>query len=167
MIVMGIDPGTAITGFGIVDNTGNKLKAIYYGSIFTEAKTPLSKRLNTIYESITRIIEAYNPEEIAIESLFFNNNAKTALSVGHARGVSMLACIRSGIEIAEYTPLQVKMALTGYGRADKKQMTSMVRMLLNLNEDPKPDDTADALAIAICHINSRKLGNNLLNGDLK
>ena len=161
MIVLGIDPGTAITGFGVVQGVGSKLKAIKYGSILTPAGIPLQERISMIYDELLQIISEYKPQEAAIESLFFNDNAKTALSVGHARGVSMLACVKSGVVIAEYTPLQVKMALTGYGRADKKQMIYMTKMLLNMEKDPKPDDTADALAIAICHLNSRNM--NMLN----
>lgn len=164
MLALGIDPGTAITGYGLVNNEGNRLKAIKYGSIFTESKLPLYDRLNIIFNQLTKIIEEYKPEVAAIESLFFNNNAKTALSVGHARGVALLACVKSGIQVVEYTPLQVKLAVSGYGRADKKQMISMVKMLLCLEEAPKPDDTADALAIAICHINSYKLTNKMKYG---
>ena len=172
VLALGIDPGTAITGYGLVNNEGNRLKAIKYGSIFTEAKLPLYDRLNIIFDQLTDIIEEYRPEVASIESLFFNNNAKTALSVGHARGVALLACVRGGIEIVEYTPLQVKLAVSGYGRADKKQMIAIIvcfmvlslKMLLCLEEAPKPDDTADALAIAICHLNSYKLTNKMKYG---
>ena len=164
VLALGIDPGTAITGYGLVNNEGNRLKAIKYGSIFTEAKLPLYDRLNIIFDQLTDIIEEYRPEVASIESLVVNKNAKTALSVGHARGVALLACVRGGIEIVEYTPLQVKLAVSGYGRADKKQMIAMVKMLLCLEEAPKPDDTADALAIAICHLNSYKLTNKMKYG---
>ncbi len=154
MRILGIDPGYALMGFGVLDRNGNKLKIVDYGSISTEAGTPLPNRLKYIYSTLMDVIEEYRPEVAAIEELFYNNNAKTVINVGQARGVAILACVNSGLEIAEYTPLQIKQALTGYGRADKKQVQEMVKVLLNLKAVPKPDDTADAIAVAICHANS-------------
>lgn len=160
MLVLGIDPGTAITGYGLVEALGNKLKVVDYGCVRTPANSPLEYRLQTIYAALVNLICQYNPAHLAIEELFFNKNVRTALSVGHARGVIILAAANAGLEVFEYTPLQVKQAVVGYGRADKAQIQFMVRTLLCLSETPKPDDVADALAIAICHthfFNSRKL----------
>ncbi len=160
MLVLGIDPGTAITGYGLVEALGNKLKVVDYGCVRTPANTPLEYRLQTIYAALVNLISQYNPDHLAIEELFFNKNVRTALSVGHARGVIILAAANAGLEVFEYTPLQVKQAVVGYGRADKAQVQFMVKTLLCLSETPKPDDVADALAIAICHThfyNSRKL----------
>lgn len=151
MRIMGIDPGIAILGFGILDYSGNKFTTIHYGAVTTSSKTPLPERLQIIYDSIGDLIDEYKPDSVALEELFFNQNAKTALTVGHARGVAVLQAQKKGLDIYEYTPLQVKQAVVGYGRADKKQIQAMVKILLNLREVPKPDDTADALAIAICH----------------
>ena len=151
MIILGIDPGTAITGYGIVQKIGNKFTDIDYNAIRTESNLSLATRLDIIYSSTMEIIEKYQPEQLAIEELFFNKNAKTALAVGHARGVILLAAARCGIEIHHYTPLQVKQAVVGYGRAEKEQVQYMVKTILNLPQIPKPDDVADALAIAICH----------------
>lgn len=151
MRIIGIDPGYAILGYGIIEMTGNKFSVIEYGAITTDAKMEMPERLKHIYASLMEVIARHNPETASIEELFFNNNAKTALMVGQARGVAILACINSGLEIGEYTPLQIKQALVGYGRAEKKQIQSMVKTILNLEQVPKPDDTADALAAAICH----------------
>jgi crossover junction endodeoxyribonuclease RuvC len=151
MIILGIDPGTATTGYGLVKKEGQKYQMLKYGCVLTPAKTPLHDRLETIFEEISAIIGEHGPQQIAVEELFFNSNTTTAMSVGQARGVILLAAKKKGLEIFEYTPLEVKMALTGYGRADKKQMQQMVKTLLCLPEIPKPDDAADALAIAICH----------------
>lgn len=151
MRILGIDPGYAIMGYGIVDYKGSKFTPIEYGSITTKAHTPNEERLMFLYDELTRIIKEYEPEEASIEELFYNTNATTAIMVGEARGMALLACAKAGIKIAEYTPLQIKSALTGYGRADKKQVQAMVKMILNLDKVPKPDDTADALAAAICH----------------
>lgn len=160
MRILGIDPGTAITGFGLVDQVGNRLTPIEYGVIRTPAKMDLAERLTIIYAEIGKLITEYRPEQIAIEQLFFNKNVTTALSVGHARGVVLLSAALHQLIIAEYTPLQVKMAVVGYGGAEKRQVQEMVRVLLCLNGIPKPDDAADALAIAICHAHSRG-GRNL------
>jgi len=151
MIIIGIDPGTATTGFGVIEKNGQKIRVIDYGCILTPAKTPLHDRLDTIYDGLSEIVEKYQPDHLAVEELFFTNNAKTAIAVGQARGVILLAGKKSGLSVFEYTPLEVKMALTGYGRADKKQIQQMVKAILSLDEIPKPDDAADALAIAICH----------------
>lgn len=151
MRILGIDPGYAIMGYGVLDYKGNKFTPIKYGSITTEAHTPNEERLMILYDELTKIIEEYQPDECAIEELFYNTNATTAIMVGEARGMALLACAKSGIKIAEYTPLEIKSALTGYGKADKKQVQTMVKMILGLSEVPKPDDTADAVAAAICH----------------
>ncbi len=157
MRTLGIDPGTATTGFAIVDEHNKKFQLVEYGCIKTSPKNPSHDRLNTISEQMQIIIEKYNPDVMAVEQLFFTTNEKTAIKVGEARGVILLSAARNGIKLAEYTPLQVKQALTGYGKADKKQIQYMVKNLLGLKEVPKPDDAADAIAIAICHINSYRL----------
>ncbi len=166
MIILGIDPGIAICGTGVIEKNGNKYKAIYYDSIITKAHTPLEDRIEIIYNGIVELIDKYKPDAISVEELFFNNNAKTAFAVGQARGVVMLAGKQKNVPFYEYTPLQVKQALTGYGRADKKQIQQMVKSFLGLSEVPKPDDTADALAIAICHGNSVRFNSiqNILRG---
>ena len=151
MRIIGIDPGYAIMGYGIVEYKGSKFTPIAYGSITTEAHTPNEERLMTLYDELSAIIDEYKPEEASIEELFYNTNATTAIMVGEARGTALLSCAKAGIKISEYTPLQIKSALTGYGRADKKQVQAMVKMILGLSEVPKPDDAADALALAICH----------------
>lgn len=151
MRILGIDPGYAIMGYGILDYRGNKFTPVAYGSILTEAHTPNEERLMKLYDELTGIIAEYQPDEASIEELFYNTNATTAIMVGEARGMALLACAKAGIKINEYTPLQIKSSLTGYGRADKKQVQTMVKMILGLAEVPKPDDTADALAAAICH----------------
>ena len=151
MRILGIDPGFAITGYSIIDYQGNKFKLIDSGAVTTKAGTSFPLRLTKIYDDLTSIINEYKPDAISVEELFFNNNAKTALTVGQARGVIILCAEQKGVEAFEYTPLQVKQAVTGYGRADKKQVITMVTKFLGLAEAPKPDDTADALAIAICH----------------
>ena len=146
-------------GFGLVEENGSGLKGLAFGCIRTSSKAPVADRLNTLHCELAKLIKKHGPDCVAIEKLFFGANAKTAISVGQARGVVILAAAQKGVPIAEYTPLQVKMAATGYGRADKKQMQQMVKILLNLNEIPKPDDAADALAIAICHLHSYKMEN--------
>lgn len=155
MRIIGIDPGYAIMGYGILDYNGNKFKTVTYGSIETPAGIPMPQRLNMIYTELDRILAEYQPEEASIEELFFNSNTTTAISVGEARGVALLACERHGVRISEYTPLQIKQSLVGFGRAEKKQVQTMVKLILNLKEVPKPDDTADAVAAAICHAHSR------------
>ena len=151
MIILGIDPGYAIVGWGVLDYNGVKFKTIAYGAINTTADMKFSSRLEHIYDTISHIIAKYNPDCVAIEKLFFQNNQKTAIDVGQARGVILLSAQKARLEINEYTPLQVKQSVVGYGRAEKRQVMEMTRAILNLKEVPKPDDTADALAIAICH----------------
>ncbi|HHY08804.1 MAG TPA: crossover junction endodeoxyribonuclease RuvC [Corynebacteriales bacterium] len=160
MIILGIDPGTAITGYGVVRRENhNQFTVLGYGAIRTPAKQRADHRLKTIYAEIRKLIIEFEPDCMAIEQLFFNKNANSALAVGQARGVAILAGSHSGLEITEYTPLQVKMAVTGYGKASKDQVGYMVRVLLGLSEVPRPDDAADALAICLCHgYNSRKWG---------
>lgn len=154
MIILGIDPGTAICGYGVVEQQGNRFRMLEYGAIRSSSTEEPAARLQTIFLGLNRIIEQYRPGQMAVEELFFNKNVRTALVVGQARGVIMLAGQLQGIPIFEYTPLQVKQAVVGYGRAEKQQVQYMVKAILNLNEIPKPDDAADALAIAICHGNS-------------
>jgi crossover junction endodeoxyribonuclease RuvC len=154
MRILGIDPGYAILGYGIIDVKGNKFSVVDYGSILTDASMDMPARLQVLYNGLTELIEKYKPQEASVEELFFNNNAKTAILVGEARGVAVLACANGNLNIGEYTPLQIKQALVGYGRADKKQVQYMVKTMLNLATVPKPDDTADALAAAICHAHS-------------
>lgn len=156
MIILGIDPGTAICGYGVVEKENYNFKLLDYGAVNTPAGMALEDRLVRIYDGITALIKKYHPEEMAVEELFFNNNAKTALSVGHARGVVLLAGAHQHIPVYEYTPLQVKQNVVGYGRADKGQVQYMVKTVLNMREIPKPDDAADALAIAICHGQTNK-----------
>lgn len=151
MIILGIDPGIAIVGWGVLEYSGSKFKVIDFGSIQTPSTMSTEDRLCAIYDSLKQIIQKYKPEEMAIEELFWNTNQKTGIRVSEARGVILMCARRMGLQIAEYTPLQVKQAVVGYGRAEKKQVITMVTMLLNLAKPPKPDDTADALAIAICH----------------
>lgn len=156
MIILGVDPGTAITGYGIIKVLGNRFEVVDYSSIQTSSKEPLENRLKIIYNEMNYLIKTYQPDEIAIEELFFNKNTRTALAVGHARGVILLSSAMANIAISEYTPLQVKQSVVGYGRAEKSQVQYMVKTLLNLPKIPKPDDVADALAIAICHAHSYK-----------
>ena len=151
MKILGIDPGYAILGYGVIEKTGNRFRVCSYGAITTDAGMEITDRLQHLYDSLREIIEEEKPDVASIEQLFFNTNAKTAIMVGQARGVAVLACVKGGLEVAEYTPLQIKQALVGYGRADKKQVQAMVKAILNLEKVPKPDDTADALAAAICH----------------
>ena len=153
---MGVDPGIAIVGYGFVELFGNSYKVLDYGAITTKAKIPLPDRLDLIYQEMNDLINQYKPEDIAFEELFFNKNVKTVITVAQARGVEVLAAKKSGANLYEYTPLQVKQALVGYGRATKSQIQDMVKIILNLNKVPKPDDVADALAVAITHGSSIK-----------
>ena len=154
MVILGIDPGYAIVGYGLIEYVGNRFRVFDYGSIQTKAGMPTNERLKIIYDSMTELIARHKPDAMAVEELFFNTNSKTAIVVAEARGIILLSAINAGIDIAEYTPLQVKQAVTGYGRADKNQVQQMTKALLGLDKVPKPDDTADALAIAICHAHS-------------
>ena len=156
LIILGIDPGYAIVGYGVIEYKNNHFKVLDFGAITTQAHTDFNDRLYHIYSGLTNLVEIYKPDAMAIEELFFNNNAKTALTVGQARGVIILAAVQKKVPIFEYTPLQVKQALTGYGRASKGQIQQMMKSMLGLNEIPKPDDVADALAIAVCHGNSMR-----------
>ena len=151
MIILGIDPGYAILGWGVIEKTGNHFRAIDYGAVTTDKDMEMPDRLEALYNGLREIIEEYRPEEASIEKLLFNTNTTTAINVGQARGVAILACVKGGLKVGEYTPLEIKQALVGYGRADKQQVQFMVKTMLNLPEVPKPDDTADALAAAICH----------------
>lgn len=150
MIILGIDPGLARTGFGLIEVKEKSLKAIDYGCIVTGLKTRRPDRLKKIYQAIKKIIKKNKPELIVVEELFFAQNAKTAIKVGEARGAIILACAETKVQLLEMTPLQMKIYLTAYGRASKKQIQEMVKLRLKLKEVPKPDDTADALALAIC-----------------
>lgn len=151
MRILGIDPGYAIVGYGVLDFAAAKFTPVDYGAVTTPAHTQMERRLADIYEGVSEIISRHKPDCMAIEKLFFTNNQKTAIAVAQARGVVILAAALAGVEVFEYTPLQVKQAVVGYGRAEKSQVIEMTRVLLKLREAPKPDDTADALAIAICH----------------
>lgn len=151
MRILGIDPGTAICGWSVLDYIGNKFALVDYGVVRTPAGQELEKRLLTIYEELKALMERYNPDAMAVEELFFNTNATTALSVGQARGVVLLLGAMSGLEVASYTPLQVKQSVVGYGRAEKRQVQEMVKIILNMVKIPTPDDAADAIAVAICH----------------
>jgi crossover junction endodeoxyribonuclease RuvC len=150
-------------GFGFIDKIGHRLVPVQYGSIETEAGTPTEVRLRQIYEASCTLLDRYRPDTIAVEKLFFNKNVTNAFSVGQARGVLLLAAAQRGLPVSEYTPMQVKQAVAGYGAAEKKQVQEMVRLMLKLQKAPKPDDVADALAVAICHAHSSAL-NDRLNG---
>ncbi len=151
MRIFGIDPGYAIVGWGLLSYERGRFIPVDFGAITTEAGTPFSKRLQTIYTELSSLLITHQPEAMAIEKLYFQNNQKTAIEVAEARGVILLAAQNAGVDIYEYTPLQVKSAVTGFGQAQKPQVMEMTRRLLRLPQVPKPDDTADALAIAICH----------------
>lgn len=170
MRTLGIDPGTAIMGYGLVDggvaisgagNVGgglpgsDELQLVEYGALRTPAHAPMSERLPMLYTGLMELLNEHKPDTMAIEELFFNKNTRTALTVGQARGVAILAAAHAGVAIAEYTPLQVKQAVVGYGRATKEQVQSMVKIILHMDHIPQPDDAADALAVAICHLHSR------------
>ena len=157
MRVLGIDPGTAITGYGLVQEENGQAVALAYGTITTPSDLALPDRLKLLQRDLAAIVEQHQPDQSAVEQLFFNKNVRTALAVGHARGVVLLTLAQANVPIYEYTPLQVKLAVTGSGRADKKQVQQMVALLLSLSKTPKPDDVADALAIAICHLHSARL----------
>ena len=156
MIIFGIDPGFATTGYGVIEKIGNKYKVLDYGVITTKAGIDFATRLDIMYKEIVNKFNEYSPDCVAMEELFFCKNITTGINVAHSRGVLLLAIAQSGKPFFEYTPLQVKQAITGYGKADKKQMQKMVQVLLNLDSIPKPDDAADALAIALCCGNSER-----------
>jgi crossover junction endodeoxyribonuclease RuvC len=163
VLVLGIDPGTAITGFGLVHETDAGLELVGCGAINTPSDQPLPERLQMIYQGLTEVIREHQPDTAAVEELFFSRNVRTALSVGHARGVTLLALADAGLLIYEYKPLQIKQAVAGYGGADKRQVQEMVRMLLNLDHIPQPDDAADAVAVAVCHIHSARMTELIAN----
>ena len=156
MIILGVDPGTAITGYGIVAERRRRFGDVDYGAITTPADWPMPRRLQHIYRELTALIAKHQPTDAVVEKLFFSKNVRTALSVGQARGVALLAAAQAGLTIHEYTPLQIKQAVVGYGRAEKMQIQQMVKMLLQLDSIPQPDDAADALAVAICHAHSAR-----------
>jgi crossover junction endodeoxyribonuclease RuvC len=149
--IIGIDPGYAIVGYGILDYAGNRFRTIDYGAVTTESGMDFERRLAYIYDELAEILVKYRPDYMAVEKLFFTTNQKTAIDVAQARGVIQLCAVKHGVSLHEYTPLQVKSAVTGYGKADKNQVQQMTKTMLKLEAVPKPDDTADALAIAICH----------------
>jgi len=151
MRILGIDPGYAIMGYGIIEKKGSRIFPIAYGSLETDKDLPMPQRLKHLYAGLMDAIAEYQPEEASIEELYFQNNAKTAIFVGEARGIAVLACVNSGLRIFEYTPMQIKTSVTGYGKADKRQVQEMVKTILGFEEIIKPDDTSDALAAAICH----------------
>ncbi|HHX23144.1 MAG: crossover junction endodeoxyribonuclease RuvC [Tepidanaerobacteraceae bacterium] len=159
MLIMGIDPGIAISGYGVIAGKANDCSVIDYGVIRTASELEMPRRLKIIHQSYVELIKEYKPDVVAIEELFFNKNAKTIISVGQARGAAILAAALSNIEVFEYTPLQVKQSVVGYGRADKLQIQQMIKIIFNLDKLPKPDDAADALAVALCHMSSYKLEN--------
>lgn len=159
IIILGVDPGLANTGYGVISTTKGKLKIVDYGCIITKSNKNFYERLKLISNSINNIIKKFKPHHIAIEEIFFYKNVKTALKVGQAKGAIILTCQNYNIPMSEFTPLQVKQALTGYGRADKRQIQLMVKILLHLKTIPKPDDAADALAVAICCAHSTKTRN--------
>jgi len=156
MLILGIDPGLAISGYGMIKYSGNKFEVIEYGAVLTDSCEVFPKRLKYIYDSYNSIIDMYKPEAIAIEELFYNKNTKTAMAIAQARGVHILAAVNKNVPLYEYTPLQIKQGIVGYGRAEKRQVQEMVRVILKLKEIPKPDDAADGLAAAICHAHSLK-----------
>lgn len=155
MRILGLDPGLAIVGWGVIDVDRGRFRPVAYGSITTPAHTDVGLRLQMIYGDMKQIIAKYAPEEAAIEELFFTNNRTTGIAVAEARGILLLSLAQHAVPVFEYTPMQVKQAVVGYGKAEKKQVISMVTALLSLKEPPKPDDTADAVAIALCHGQSR------------
>ncbi len=159
MLIMGIDPGIAISGYGFLKKNDIDIEVLEYGVLTTDAKDTVPERLKHIFKGYTELMTRYKPSAVAIEELFFNKNAKTIINVGQARGIAILAAALLDIDVFEYTPLQVKQSVVGYGRADKIQVQDMIKLILKLRERPRPDDAADALAVALCHIHSNKLQN--------
>ena len=154
MRILGIDPGIATIGFGIVDSDGGSQRLLQCGVITTPAHTSLSSRLDQIYDDMMQLLKLFTPDAVSIEELFFNTNITTGIAVAHGRGVILLACRKAGVQVYEYTPLQVKQSVVGYGRAEKKQVMEMVKRICRLPAPPKPDDAADAVALALCHARS-------------
>ncbi|MCL6431612.1 MAG: crossover junction endodeoxyribonuclease RuvC [Anaerolineae bacterium] len=157
MLVLGVDPGVAITGYSLLAGPADDARLAASGVITTPSTSPLPERLVVLYDSLTELVARYRPMVAAVEQVFFGRNARTALAVGHGRGVAMLALARSGVPVHEYTPMQVKQAVVGYGRATKEQVQEMVRLLLHLDAVPEPDDAADAAAVALCHLHTCRL----------
>ena len=158
-LILGLDPGTAVTGWGVIERRGDESRLLGHGTIITSAQDQPHKRLSTIYHGILEVIDSFQPHEAAVEELFGGVNIKAALAVGQARGVILLACAERGVAAYDYTPLRIKQAVVGYGRASKVQVQQMVKVLLGLTRVPKPDHAADALGVAICHAHSAKVGN--------
>jgi crossover junction endodeoxyribonuclease RuvC len=165
MLVIGIDPGTARTGYGLVSQDRDKLEVVAFGVITTSPGDPMPSRLRQLHTQLNEILLLHQPDEAAVEQLFFQTNVKTAISVGQARGVTMLALAQAGLDVGEYAPNDVKLAVVGYGGAEKHQIQEMVRMMLGMDERPKPDDAADALAVAICHIHTYQYEQRLRSGE--
>ncbi len=165
MLVLGIDPGVAITGYGLLTGPAEGARLVASGVITTSPTFSLSERLLVLHQELSDLIARYRPEVAAIEELFFGRNARTALAVGHGRGVTLLTLAEAGLTVHEYTPMQVKQAIVGYGLADKKQVQEMVRLLLHLEEVLRPDDAADAVAVALCHLQSLHLNSLLSAGE--
>ena len=156
VVILGIDPGIAITGYGVLADQRGDARTLDFGVIRTSAEDPLHTRLLTLYEALRDLLARHRPHAVAVEELFFAKNARTALTVGHARGVVLLAVAQSGAQFFQYKPAEVKQAVTGYGNAEKRQIQEMVRLLLGLDDIPRPDDAADALAVALCHLQSAR-----------
>jgi crossover junction endodeoxyribonuclease RuvC len=154
--VLGIDPGSLVTGFGVVEEQANGLQALAWGAVRTTARQPLSERLKCIYDGLFKAVQTWQPDAVSVEQVFFAENPKTALTLGHARGVALLTVAHAALPLVEYSALEIKMAVTGYGRAAKPQMQQMVQMLLHLDQLPQPADAADALAAAICHLHTQR-----------
>ena len=163
MLVLGVDPGLATTGYGLVQESKNGLSAVAFGVVTTLPEQPLPKRLQQLYRELSAVIQQYQPDEGAIEELFFSRNVRTAMTVGQARGVALLALVDADLPVTDYTPLTIKQAVSGFGGADKVQMQTTVKMLLRLGDLPRPDDAADALAVAICHLHSARFNRLLRN----
>lgn len=164
MVILGLDPGLAIVGYAFIKKEGQRLIPLDYGSITTSPESTTPARIKRIYDELGLLMERFSPSVMAVEKLFFNRNVTTAFSVGQARGVLLLAAEQRGVPVVEYTPLQVKQAVVGYGQAEKRQVQEMVKLLLGLGERPKPDDVADAMAVAICHAHSSQIFQRLQKG---
>jgi crossover junction endodeoxyribonuclease RuvC len=161
MRVFGIDPGSLVTGYGVVEEQGNRLQALAWGTVRTSSKHVLSERLKRIYDGLTEPLQTWQPDAVSVEQVFFADNPKTALTLGHARGVALLAVAHADVQLVEYSALEIKMAVVGYGRAAKSQVQQMVKHLLNLHVAPQPADAADALAAAICHMHTHSFRRRL------